>query len=83
MSEWEIHWHYLCVFIDFFNRAIIGYSSHPNKDAALVKTAFSSVQTNLSQIKIFHTNRGNESPGSEKHNPQLLGNRAPNGLFPP
>ena len=53
-------WHYLCVLVDLFNREIIGYSSGPNKDAALVKKAFSTVTTNLSQIKIFHTDRGNE-----------------------
>lgn len=53
-------WHYLCVLVDLFNREIIGYSSGPNKDAELVKKAFSTVQTNLSQIKIFHTDRGNE-----------------------
>ena len=54
------HWHYLCVLVDLFNREIIGYSSGQNKDAALVKKVFSTVQTNLSQIKIFHMNRGNE-----------------------
>ena len=53
-------WHYLCVLVDLFNREIIGYSSGPNKDAALVKKAFSTVKTNLNQIKIFHTDRGNE-----------------------
>ena len=46
--------------MDLFNCEIIGYSSGPNKDAALVKKAFSTVQTNLNQIKIFHTDRGNE-----------------------
>ena len=53
-------WHYLCVLVDLFNREFIGYSSEPNKDAALVKKAFSTVKVNLNQIKIFHTNRGNE-----------------------
>ena len=53
-------WHYLCVLVDLFNRENIGYSSGPNKDAELVKKAFGTVQTNLSQIKIFHTDRGNE-----------------------
>lgn len=53
-------WHYICVLLDLFNREIIGYSSGPNKDAELVKKAFSTVQTDLSQIKIFHTDRGNE-----------------------
>ena len=46
--------------VDLFNREIIGYSSGPNKDAELVKKAFCTVKTNLSQIKIFHTDRGNE-----------------------
>ena len=41
---------------------MIGYSSGLNKDAELVKKAFCTVQTNLSQIKIFHTDRGNGSP---------------------
>lgn len=54
------HWHYLCVLVDLFNREIIGYSSGPNKDAELVKKAFSTVKINLIQIKIFHTDRGNE-----------------------
>ena len=53
-------WHYICVLLDLFNREIIGYSSGPNKDAELVKKAFSTVQTDLSQMKIFHTDRGNE-----------------------
>ena len=29
-------WHYICVFVDLFNREIIGFSTGPNKDAALV-----------------------------------------------
>jgi putative transposase len=53
-------WHYICVLVDLFNREIIGYISGPNKDAALVKKAFRTVSTNLSQINIFHTDRGNE-----------------------
>lgn len=53
-------WHYICVLLDLFNREIIGYSSGPNKDATLVKKAFSTVQTNLNQMKIFHTDCGNE-----------------------
>ncbi|MGL4373185.1 MAG: IS3 family transposase, partial [Turicibacter sp.] len=53
-------WHYICVLLDLFNREIIGYSCGPNKDAELVKKAFSTVQNNLGEIKIFHTDRGNE-----------------------
>lgn len=53
-------WHYICVLIDLFNREIIGYSAGPNKDAALVSRAFSTVQGDLSQIQWFHTDRGSE-----------------------
>ena len=54
------NWHYICVLIDLFNREIIGYSAGKNKDAKLVKTAFQSINGNLSNISIFHTDRGNE-----------------------
>lgn len=53
-------WHYICVLIDLFNREIIGYSAGKNRDAALVFRAFSKVSTNLHNINIFHTDRGNE-----------------------
>ena len=39
---------------------MIGYSSGTNKNAELVKKAFIIVKINLSQMKIFHTDRGNE-----------------------
>lgn len=54
------NWNYICILIDLFNREIIGYSAGKNKDAMLVYKAFTSVKTNLSNIKIFHTDRGNE-----------------------
>jgi len=53
-------WNYICTLIDLFNREIIGFSAGPNKDAALVAKAFSSVQIDLSEINIFHTDRGSE-----------------------
>jgi len=53
-------WNYICVLIDLFNREIIGYSAGRNKDAALVARAFASIKTNLRNINIFHTDRGNE-----------------------
>ena len=56
------HWHYLCVFVDLLNRESIGYISGLNKGAALVKKAFNTVNVNLNQIKIFHTNCENGSP---------------------
>lgn len=55
-----LSWHYICVLIDLFNREIIGFSAGKNKDANLVAKAFASVKTNLSNIQVFHTDRGNE-----------------------
>ncbi|MBE5967431.1 MAG: IS3 family transposase [Lachnospiraceae bacterium] len=53
-------WNYICVLIDLFNREIIGYSAGPNKTALLVKQAFQTINGNLKDIQIFHTDRGNE-----------------------
>lgn len=54
------HWNYICVLVDLFNREIIGYSAGEHKTAGLVKEAFQSVQGNLQDIRLFHTDRGNE-----------------------
>ncbi|WP_141757494.1 IS3 family transposase [Staphylococcus sp. HMSC058E01] len=53
-------WHYICLFIDLFNREIVGYSAGKNKDANLVSKAISRINHNLEQIKLFHTDRGKE-----------------------
>ena len=53
-------WHYICLLINLFNREIIGYSAGSKKNAELVYEAFLNSKINLSQIKIFHTDRGNE-----------------------
>jgi len=53
-------WNYICILIDLYNREIIGYSSGERKDAQLVHRAFSSFKGNLNNIKLFHTDRGNE-----------------------
>lgn len=53
-------WNYICVLIDLFNREIIGCSAGKHKTGELVKQAFQSVEGNLSEIHIFHTDRGNE-----------------------
>jgi putative transposase len=55
-----MNWNYICVLVDLFNREIIGYSAGRNKTADLVKQAFQSVNGNLKDIQIFHTDRGNE-----------------------
>ena len=53
-------WCYVCLIIDLFNREIIGYSAGKNKTAELVYEAFLNSSVNLSQIRIFHTDRGSE-----------------------
>lgn len=53
-------WDYICVLVDLSNREIIGYSAGEHKTAELVREAFMSVEGNLSDIHIFHTDRGNE-----------------------
>ncbi len=53
-------WNYICVLVDLFNREIIGYSAEEHKTAELVKEAFQRVEGNLQDIRLFHTDRGNE-----------------------
>ncbi|MCM1008209.1 MAG: DDE-type integrase/transposase/recombinase [Ruminococcus flavefaciens] len=53
-------WCYICILIDLFYREIIGYSAGTHRDAQLVYDAFLSSSVNLSKVKIFHTDRGNE-----------------------
>ena len=52
-------WHYVCVFVDLFNREIIGFSTGP-ENKLLVYRAFASIKVDLRKIKLFHTDRGNE-----------------------
>lgn len=56
----ENKWNYVCLFIDLYNREIIGQSTGPNKTAQLVYEAISSIPVNLNDIKMFHTDRGKE-----------------------
>jgi transposase InsO family protein len=53
-------WHYICLIMDLFNREIIGYSCGVNKDAELVKRAFHQISYPLTEVEIFHTDRGKE-----------------------
>ncbi|WP_139254232.1 IS3 family transposase [Halobacillus karajensis] len=53
-------WHYICTILDLYNREIIGYSSGPQKDARLVQKAFASINGNLRDLELFHTDRGSE-----------------------
>lgn len=53
-------WCYLCLLLDLCGRRIIGSAVGNHKDAKLVQTAFYSVQVDLRQVGIFHTDRGSE-----------------------
>jgi transposase InsO family protein len=57
-------WQYACILLDLHNREIIGYSSGIHKDAELVRAAFVRVNVSLSQIQMFHTDRGSEFDNS-------------------
>lgn len=54
-------WHYICVFIDLFNREIVGYSASSRKNAALVSSAISTIKHDLRDVQMFHTDREKNS----------------------
>lgn len=53
-------WNYVCLFVDLFNREIIGHSCGARKTAQLVYGAIASVPVRLDRIQMFHTDRGSE-----------------------
>lgn len=53
-------WNYVCSLIDLFNREIIGYAAGERKDAKLIEEAILRTNYSLKDIKIFHSDRGNE-----------------------
>lgn len=53
-------WNYICTLLDLHNKEVIGYSAGKTKGADLVYEAFLSCTYPLTEIKIFHTDRGNE-----------------------
>jgi transposase InsO family protein len=57
-------WYYLCLLLDLCGRKILGSAVGNQKNAKLVETAFYSVQADLRQINIFHTDRGSEFKNS-------------------
>lgn len=54
------NWHYLCVLVNIQTREIIGSSAGKRKNAALVMQAMSKIAGKLSDITMFHSDRGNE-----------------------
>ncbi len=52
-------WNYICMFVDLFNREMIGYSTG-EKTEEFVKEAFQVVGRSLEDMRLFHTDHGNE-----------------------
>ena len=53
-------WHYVCIFLDLFNREIIGYSAGRHKTSRLVYEALQTIHTDLRRIQWVHSDRGGE-----------------------
>ena len=53
-------WCYVCLLIDLYNREIVGHAASKSKDTRLVKSAFATLEFPLSDIEVFHTDRGSE-----------------------
>lgn len=53
-------WHYVCLILDLFNREIIRFSCGTSKDAELVKQGFYTIPYTLTNIQLFHIDRGKE-----------------------
>jgi len=49
----EKSWHYICLFVDLYNREIIGHSAGPNKDAQLVYEALSTLKVDFGKFNYF------------------------------
>lgn len=58
-------WNYVCLLVDLYNREIVGHSAGPRKDARPVKSAFATPSFPISDIEVFHTDRGSEFDNAE------------------
>lgn len=58
-------WNYACLLVDPCSREIAGHSAGPRKDARLVKPAFATSSFPISDIEVFHTDRGSEFDNAE------------------
>ena len=51
-------WAYVCLLIDLANRSIAGHSADTNRTADLVMAAFATLDFPLTEVEVFHTDRG-------------------------
>ena len=53
-------WAYACPLIDLANRSIAGHSADTSRTADLVMAAFATLDFPLTEVEVFHTDRGSE-----------------------
>ena len=53
-------WAYVCLLVDLADRGIAGHSAGRTRDAGLVLAAFATLDFPLTDIQVFHTDRGGE-----------------------
>lgn len=58
-------WCYACLLVDLYNREIVGHAAGSRRDALLVKAAFATLEFPISDIAVFHTDRGSEFDNAE------------------
>lgn len=58
-------WNYVCLLVDLHNREIVGHAASGRRDARLVKAAFATLGFPLTDIDVFHTDRGSEFANSD------------------
>lgn len=58
-------WSYVCLLVDLYNREIVGHAAADRRDARLVKSSFATLDFPISDIDVFHTDRGSEFDNAE------------------
>ena len=58
-------WCYVRLLVDLYNREIVGRAAGSRRDALLVKAAFATLEFPISDIAVFHTDRGSEFDNAE------------------
>ena len=58
-------WNYVCLLIELYNREIVRHAASGRKDARLVRAAFAALGSPLTDIDVFHTDRGSEFANSD------------------
>lgn len=58
-------WRYVRLLVDLHSREIVGHSAGRRRGAGLVKAAFATLEFPISDIEVFHTDRGSEFDNAE------------------